>query len=411
MQGKQPLNGYKTTILTPLLFSMDTLEQAFKWVCGLLKEYSANSDIWRLRIRWNSIKDGLLKQLNDGSYTFDMLERYEFDDATISLWSSQDMIALKLIAQALAARMDDHIPQSCYHIKDRGGLKRAVNHTQAALSEHHYVMRSDIKSYYQSIRFDVLMGIIEPHVHHLVLLTLLRKALQRTETRGGNFYDYDDKGIPKGSPLSPILGAIALMPLDKAIGQIKGVFYARYMDDWVVLTKSKTALRKVVKITHKVVASLQLQLHPSKTYIGKIAHGFNFLGYYLDDQKILPSKETLRRFHERGAALYEPSQYKRNVSRQHKSNPHGRDISEYMVNEPAPTEEDVQSILTQLLVSASQRPGALATMRQYVRKWASWLALGMSTIKEFETSVQTLLPSLFSCLRSGAMAEAMGHCQ
>jgi RNA-directed DNA polymerase len=390
---------------------VDDLQRAFKWICGLRKDYSANSDIWRLRREWNNIKENLLAQLNDGTYTFDLLERYEFDDATISLWSSQDMIALKLIAQALGQRMAEHIPKFCYHIKDRGGLKKAVCHTHAALVEHKYVMRSDIKSYYQSIRFDVLMKIIETYVTHPTLLTLLYKALHRTETRGGHFYDYDHMGIPKGSPLSPILGAIALMPLDKAIGQIRDVFYARIMDDWVVLTKTKTALRKVVKITHEVVNNLQLQLHPSKTYIGKISHGFNFLSYYMDDQKILPSKETIRRFHERGTALYEPSQGNRNVSRQHKGNPHGRDISEYLVNEPAPTEADVQSIFAQLSALATHKPGTLATLRNYIRKWASWLKLGLSTLEEFEHCVQTLLPSIFSCWMLKPEASSSALCR
>jgi hypothetical protein len=133
-------------------------------------------------------------------------------------------------------------------------------------------------------------------------------ACLRTETCGGVFYDYDKNGIPKGSPLSPLLGAIALMPLDKAMGKIKGVFYQRYMDDWCVLTKSKSALRKVVKYTHEVMRNLKFQLHPLKTYIGKINRGFNFLAYYMDDQKILPSKETIRRFHERATALYETPQ-------------------------------------------------------------------------------------------------------
>lgn len=380
---------------------MDDLEQAYKWIKRIRKDYSPNSDIWRLCAQWEDRKDNLLAQLNDGSYVFDLLDRYEFDDATISLWSSQDMIALKLITLALELRMAVHIPKSCYHIKDNGGLKKAVNHTHDALSEHHYVLRSDIKGYYQSIQFDVLMGIIESYIQHPVLLTLLRKALQRTETRGGNFYDYHDKSIPKGSPLSPLLGAIALIPLDKAMGKMRNIFYARYMDDWVVLTKSKTALRKVVKVTYKVVDDLRLQLHPNKTYIGKISHGFNFLGYYMDDRKILPSKETIRRFQERGAALYEPSRGNRNISRHHKRNPHSRDISEYQVDEPAPTEMDFQNILKNLLALVAQKHETLATMRQYVRKWTTWLKLGMSTIKEFEESVQALLPSLFSCWRPG----------
>jgi hypothetical protein len=376
----------------------------------LRKDYSPNSDIWCLRRDWEAIKHCLLSELNDGIYQFSPLDRYEFDDAIISLWSSQDMIALKLISSALAIEMSDHIPKSCYHTRGHGGLKQAVSQTHQAVSEQRYVMRGDIKGYYDSIRFDVLIGIIESYIQHPILLTLIHKALHRTETRGGNFYDYHDKGIPKESPLSPLLGAIALIPLDKAIGQIQGAFYARFMDDWVVLTKSKTALRKVIKITHTVLNGLRLMLHPSKTYIGKISHGFNFLGYYMDDQKILPSTETIRRFHERSSALYEPLQGNRKVSHRYKRNLHGRDISEYQVNEPAPTEEYFQNILHNLLALATHKPDTLAILRRYVGRWARWLKSGLSTITAFEVSVQTLLPGISSCWIPGAKVFTLGSC-
>jgi hypothetical protein len=381
----------------PPLFSLDDLETAFQWVSDLRKDYSPNADIWRLRRDWGDVKHGMLDQLNDGSYWFGLLDRYEFDDAIISLWSSQDMIALKLITLALGQLMADHIPKSCYHVKGHGGLKKAVSDTHAALSEHQYVMRSDIQGYYDSIRFDVLMGIIESYVKHPILLKLIYKACRRTETRGGWFYDYDEKGLPMGSPLSPLLGAIALIPLDNAMGRVNGIFYARFMDDWLVLTKSKTALRKIVKITHDIVNALKFQLHPSKTYISKISNGFNFLGYYMDHEKILPSTETIRRFHERAAALYEPSQSNRNVSRRYKKTASDRDISEYQVNEAAPTDAYFNDTLTHLLSLAASRPDVLANLRRYVGQWSRWLKLGLSTIKDFELSVQVFLPSISSC--------------
>ncbi len=113
-----------------------------------------------------------------------------------------------------------HIPQSCYHIKGHGGLKKAVHHTHRALPDYHYVMRS----YYDSINFDVLMALIESYIKDPALLSLISKAFHRTETYDGNFYDYLEKGIPMGSPLSPLLGAIALMPLDQAMGDVKDIF-------------------------------------------------------------------------------------------------------------------------------------------------------------------------------------------
>ncbi len=130
----------------------------------------------------------------------------------------------------------------------------------------------------------------------------------------------------------------------------------------------------------------------------------------MDDKIILPSKETIRRFLTRAAALYEQVQGKK-VSRRYKKTQHGRDISEYQVNEPAPTDAYFQNILTHLLALAALKPYTLATMRRYVRFWARWLKLGLSTLKEFEDNVQTLLPSIASCWMPGAKVLTLGSCQ
>jgi len=380
------------------LFCLDDLETAFAWIVDIREDYSANSDIWRVRRDWEEIKYSFLAELNNGSYEFGVLDRYEIDGALISLWSSQDMIALKLITLALQDRMQKHLPTTCYHVKGHGGLKKAVEHTATALPTYRFVMRSDIEGYYDSVNFGILRWIIDRYVHHPVLLRLISKACHRTETRGGIFYEYAEKGIPMGSPLSPLLGAIALIPLDLAMGKIQGIHYARFMDDWVVLTKSKTALRKVVKITHGVLNALKFHLHPTKTYIGKISHGFNFLGYYMDDQKILPSQETIRRFHERSTMLYEHS----HLTRRYKKNIPDRDISEYQANEAAPTNENFQEIYTALQAMALIKPDICAKLQRYLGQWARWLKLGLSAIAGFESDVQTQLPLLFSCWSKGA---------
>jgi RNA-directed DNA polymerase len=199
----------------PSLITINDLEAAFLGICELRKDYFPNSDIWFLRRDWHHIKDEMLFQINTGTYQFSPLNRYEFDDETLSLWTSQDRMVLKLIAHVMHQEMADHLPNYCYHLKGHGGLKKAVLHTRDEIPKYHYVMRSDIQGYYESIRFDALMGIIESYIQHPILLKLVRNALRRTETWGGNFYDVDQKGIPMGSPLSPLLGAIALIPLDK----------------------------------------------------------------------------------------------------------------------------------------------------------------------------------------------------
>ena len=128
------------------LFTLEDLEEAYGWIFKLRKNYSPHSDIWRLRRDWEKTKMTLLTALNEGSHQFSLLDRYEFDDgAVISLWSSEDMVALKLISQALGARMKDVISEACYHIKGHGGLKKGVQHTHEALPHYKYVFRSYVE--------------------------------------------------------------------------------------------------------------------------------------------------------------------------------------------------------------------------------------------------------------------------
>lgn len=131
----------------------------------------------------------------------------------------------------------------------------------------------------------------------------------------------------------------------------------------------------------------------------------------MDAQKILPSKKTIRRFHERSSALYERLQGNRNVSRRYNRKPHSRDISEYQVNEPAPKDAYFKNILTHLSSLAAHNPETLATMRRYVGFWARWLKLGLTTIEGFENCVQALLPSIVSCWMPGAQVLTLDNCQ
>lgn len=379
------------------LVSLFDLESVYAWCCTLRQNYSHNNDIWDLRRHWDTIKHTFLTQMNAGTYVFNALDVYVHEDVSIYLWSSLDMMALKLISNALSSTIS--IPKTCYHTKGNGGLKKAATCTSTKLPNYTYVFRSDVKSFYESIDFGVLMGIVERYIKDPVLLTLLRRALMRAENSGGNFTFYDTHGLPMGSPLSPLLGAIMLMPLDHAMGKIKDVFYARYMDDWIILTKSKTQLRKVIKKTHKIMKDLKLSLHPTKTYIGKILSGFNFLGYYMDGRKLLPSTETIRRMTERASALYEQevqSKGKRKGQKKRRyTPPHKRDTSEYYVNEPRPNDTEWFTKLNSILERCKHNPKLCNSMRRYFNRWLSWLKLGLGVCKSFlETSCLTFLPNL-----------------
>lgn len=160
-----------------------------------------------------------------------------------------------------------------------------------------------VKKYYQSIDHHLLHNKLCNEIKDKFIQRLLWQYMDRIEILNGEHRQIR-KGIAKGGILSPLLGAIFLEELDKAMER-KNVHYVRYMDDWVILTKTRSELRKLVKLTHKIMKDLKLTLHPDKTFIGKISKGFDFLGYRFTKNGLRLAMLTIQRFQSKLTQLYE----------------------------------------------------------------------------------------------------------
>lgn len=205
------------------------------------------------------------------------------------------------------------LPESpaCTHLRGHGGLKGAIRAVQAALPQHRYVFRTDVKSYYASIDHHKLMDQLAAHVKDRDALNLLWQYMRRTVEYGGTFREIT-RGIPAGCSLSPLIGAFHLHELDvEMTTRHKGCFYIRYMDDILILAPSRWRLRRAIAAVNHNLAALGLSLHPDKTSIGRIARGFDFLGYRHDRTGLRLSEITLKRHQEKLTRLYE--QYQRQL--------------------------------------------------------------------------------------------------
>ncbi len=84
-----------------------------------------------------------------------------------------------------------------------------------------------------------------------------------------------------------------------------GVFYVRFMDDILVLAPTRWKLRRAVKEVNEALTALDLEKHPDKTFIWRIARGFDFLGYQFRPGQLSVAEKTIERFVERAIRLYE----------------------------------------------------------------------------------------------------------
>lgn len=291
--------------------SETTLQQAFEWLCKRRKDYSPNNDVWNLRRNWTEIRPQLRQALLTGNYRFSALDRFRTPGDQIELWSAQDALVLKAMAIVLTRRLTPstssgqppRLSKNCYHLAGRGGTKAAVRAVVENLPQNEFVFRTDVKGFYASIDHDVMMGIVKEFIFDERILNLLRGYMQRVVYDDAWYYDIE-KGISLGCPLSPLMGALYLHKLDEKMAE-SGLFYARFMDDWVILAPTRWKLRDAIRQVNQILEELKVEKHPDKTCIGRISRGFDFLGYHFSPKELTIAASAIKNRQERIARLYE----------------------------------------------------------------------------------------------------------
>jgi RNA-directed DNA polymerase len=295
---------------TKHVFTEATLDTAYSWLCKQRRNFPVNADIWHLRFHWHTIRGELLQTLNKQDYTFMPLSVVtKADGERLHLWSSQDALVLKMLAMALPEALA--LSSLCTHIKGHGGLKATVSALHAALPDYRYVMKTDVKRYYEFIDHTILLRQLDKDIADPFIWRLLVQFVKRTVEKGGTFKSIHC-GISRGCPLSPVIAAYYLKELDEQMTGDTRYFYRRYMDDIVVLAKTRWHLRKAVRTVNQHFSQLKVEQAPDKTFIGKISKGFDLLGYQFGQEKITVSKRTLENHIRRLTQLYEQKKHQPN---------------------------------------------------------------------------------------------------
>jgi RNA-directed DNA polymerase len=291
--------------------ALSQLDDAYRWLCQQRKHFPPNADVWHFRRQYSAIKSDLLEQINSGRYQFSPQQKIiKANGKIIHLWGSQDVVVMKLIANRLTASLP--LSSRCTHIKGHGGLKQTIVEVQNSQSDYQYVCKTDVKGFYASINQYLLMDMINDTVPDADLRHYLYQIMHRCVEYGGHYRDIN-QGISRGCPLSPILGALYLKALDDHFAD-KNLYYVRYMDDILILTKTRWQNRKAVKQLNQIINQLKVEKHPDKTYIGKIEHGFDFLGYHFNGSQLTVAEKTVEKHVLRYRQLYEQLRMKKTTS-------------------------------------------------------------------------------------------------
>lgn len=222
----------------------------------------------------------------------------------IVFWDTPSRKRISAARIVLASHLKPLLSKLCTHTKCHGGVKGTIRSLSSVIGKFPFVARFDVKSYYNSISHTVLLAQLEQAQVPKDALTVVRQYLEAPDT------DRTGVGLTAGGSLSPLLGAVYLLPLDMAFERLTTggrIFYRRYMDDIVILAKSRHIMRRAIRSVYIALEPLGLRLHDNqKRYIGRTSEGFDFLGYRLHpDRRLRPSSESMRRLKARARRLYE----------------------------------------------------------------------------------------------------------
>lgn len=199
----------------------------------------------------------------------------------VMLWAVDDTLVLKWLALQLGGKLPVH--ERCEHRKHGGGVKASVRRLHHAIRDEDYtfVYRTDIRGYYRHIRKPQVDTLFCRNVGEPILWNLFRQYLYYRIEDGGEI-ETPKVGIAWSCSLSPLVGASLLYHYDGDFGQREGIYYARYMDDFMVFAKICWHLRRSIQRLNEYMDIGGFEVHPDKTYIDRIQHGFDLLGVYFD---------------------------------------------------------------------------------------------------------------------------------
>ncbi len=249
----------------------------------------------------------LAKGLPDGDYQFQRLREARIPKAngktrTLEIPTISDRVVLQAIRMVIEPVCEPRMHPSSHAYRYGRGAMTALDAIFAAMSRGlQTILETDIEDFFGSIRHDMLIQELREYDSRAADSPLLRATLGLSAGRWRR-----RKGIPQGSPLSPLLANVALTRWDTAV-QAEGRVVVRYADDLLVLCDSQKSAGEAQRQVARELRRLGLRMHSGKTrLVDSRREGFSFLGFEFRPDRLAPDESNLRKFRESIAQWSDP---------------------------------------------------------------------------------------------------------
>jgi retron-type reverse transcriptase len=274
-------------------------ENVYRAYRAAVKGKRYHNEILNFRNNFEENILAIIEDLNEGTYKPLPLRQFYIREPKTRLISApafRDRIVHHSLVQIIEPLFERRFINETFACRKGRGTHAGVRHVFhcAQLAKHtwgrYYVLKCDVTKFFPSISHDMLKQIIRRTIRDRRVLWLLDAIIDSYSTEG-----MEGIGIPIGTLTSQLMANVTLDPLDHRVKEMGIHYYARYMDDFVLLHRDQAFLREAWKdIEGFLNENLALTLNP-KTNIFPGKHGIDYCGYRIWPTHINPRKSTIKR--------------------------------------------------------------------------------------------------------------------
>jgi len=182
------------------------------------------------------------------------------------------------VAQVIMPLFEVEFKPHSYGFRPNKNAHQCVQQAQAYIHEgYQHIVDIDLKSFFDEVDHGILLELVYRKVKCVATMRLIRKWLRAPMLIDGKLTKRR-KGVPQGSPLSPLLSNIMLHELDKHLEE-EGYRYVRYADDFSIYCRRNHEARKTGNSIFLFLKNkLRLPINREKSGIRKPVN-FEILGY------------------------------------------------------------------------------------------------------------------------------------
>jgi len=155
-----------------------------------------------------------------------------------------DRLLQQAVGQVISPKFELEFKDHSYGFRPDRNAHQAVQQAQKNIhAGYDHIVDIDLKNFFDEVDHAILLRLLYSKVQCQQTLRLIRKWLRAPILVKGKLVKRR-KGVPQGSPLSPLLSNIMLHELDKELEQ-RGHRYVRYADDFSIYVNSKKSARRI----------------------------------------------------------------------------------------------------------------------------------------------------------------------